>query len=129
MANPQTPEEWMALAATHEAAAKKLKDDKIAAFHAVGHIGFATEAALKAYIIRKERFNAWPSRASRPDLYTHDLRKLRAIAGIAIDPTDPMAACWHWVLQWDRISSMIRALCRSASHAIGTRRPLDLTES
>ena len=69
---------------------------------AIGHIGFSTEAALKAYFMRRERFNSWPTRAARPDLFTHDLRKLVAAAGIPLDPQDPIAPSWQVILQWDR---------------------------
>jgi hypothetical protein len=64
--------------------------------------GLAVECALKAYIMRIERLNSWPSRASRPDLYTHDLRKLVQIAGIPVTPSNPIAAAWNLVMQWDR---------------------------
>ena len=52
--------------------------------------------------MRGERLNAWPSRDARPDLYTHDLRKLLAIAGINFDASHQIAAALHLAVQWDR---------------------------
>ena len=52
--------------------------------------------------MRIERLNAWPSRDARPDLYTHDLRKLLAIAGIGLDASHEIAAALHLAVQWDR---------------------------
>jgi len=45
---------------------------------------------LKAYIMWKGRLNGWPDRDSRPELYTHDLRKLVGIAGIQLSTIDPI---------------------------------------
>lgn len=50
----------------------------------------------------RERLNGWPSREVRPELYVHDLRKLREIAGIPLDTRNPQASSWHMLLQWDR---------------------------
>lgn len=49
---------------------------------AYSHAGLATEMALKAYIMHHTRMNAWPDRRTRPDLYTHSLNDLAAIAGL-----------------------------------------------
>lgn len=46
------------------------------------HAGLAIEFALKCRIMRFERLNSWPDRATRKELYVHDLRKLANIAGI-----------------------------------------------
>ena len=77
-------------------------EDKKACAQAVQHAGFAVECALKAYIWHQERFNQWPSRETRPDLYTHSLVTLRTVAGIKVDPTEPSAPHWHIMLQWNR---------------------------
>lgn len=77
-------------------------DDKKAASQGFFHCGIAAECALKAYIWHVERFNQWPDRESRKDLYTHDLRVLRKIAGIELDPKSATAPAWLVVLQWDR---------------------------
>jgi hypothetical protein len=79
-----------------------LAEDRSAAAQAYSHVGFATECALKAYIMWSERLNSWPDKGSRPDLYTHDLRKLVEIAGIELRTTDPIGPSWATVLQWDR---------------------------
>lgn len=102
MKHPESIADWLALCRQHEEAAKAIAENKVAAGQSIQHVGFAVECALKAYIWHVERFNQWPSRDARPDLYTHDLRKLRAIAGIQLDPAEPNAAHWHIVLQWDR---------------------------
>ncbi len=102
MADPQSLEQWLSLAATHEASAKLLCEHKIAAGQALFHVGSATECALKALIMKRERFNGWPSQKARKDLYTHDLRVLAEIAGIEFNPSGPIAPGWHVVLAWDR---------------------------
>ena len=102
MADPQTTEEWLRLAQGHQDAAARLLNDQATSNFAIGHIGFSAEAALKAYIMRRERFNSWPSISARRDLYTHDLRVLLAIAGIPLDPLAPTAPSWHVILQFDR---------------------------
>jgi len=79
-----------------------MAEDKRAAAQGHFHAGIAVECALKAYIMRVERLNSWPSKEAREDLYTHDLRRLRAIAGIQLNPTALTASSWHVVLQWDR---------------------------
>jgi hypothetical protein len=66
------------------------------------HAGSGVEAALKAYIMRQERLNGWPSKASRPELYTHDLRQLARIAGIDVKNAGPRRPSWHVMFQWDR---------------------------
>ena len=64
--------------------------------------GFAVECALKAFIMRKERLNIWPSRDARPELHTHTLRSLAEIAGISLSVSNPIGASWFTVLQWER---------------------------
>jgi hypothetical protein len=78
--DPQSPSEWLSLVRQHEVAAHRLADDRLAAAQAYFHVGFAAECALKAYIMWSERLNSWPDKGSRPELYTHDLRKLVEIA-------------------------------------------------
>lgn len=79
-----------------------LVENEATCAQAVFHAARATECALKAYIWRTERFNQWPSRRDRDELYTHDLRRLRSVAGIMVDPTEATAPSWHVMLQWDR---------------------------
>lgn len=54
MADPNSPSEWLALAAQHEASARVLAENKIAAGQALFHAGLAVECALKAYIMYSE---------------------------------------------------------------------------
>lgn len=77
-------------------------EHKLAAGQAAFHAGLAVECALKAYIWHIERFNQWPDKNSRPDLYHHNLRRLKDIAGIVIKSTDSNAPTWHVMLSWDR---------------------------
>ena len=102
MTDPTSADEWLALSRQHEASAKLLCENKVAAAQGMFHAGLSVECALKAYIMRRERLNGWPSKPTRPELYTHDLRKLTAIAGINLTPSDPVAPAWHVLLQWDR---------------------------
>jgi hypothetical protein len=102
VADPNTPEEWLSLADQHQATALAVVGHRLAAGQAMFHAGLAVECALKAYIMRRERLNGWPSRDTRPELYVHDLRKLREMAGIAIGSRDPQTPSWHLFLQWDR---------------------------
>jgi hypothetical protein len=100
--DPQSHSEWMALVRQHEKTARLLAEDREVAAQAYSHVGFAAECALKAYIMWRERLNNWPDRDSRPELYTHDLGKLVALAGIELTTTDPIGASWKTVLDWNR---------------------------
>jgi hypothetical protein len=65
--------------------------------------GAGVEFALKAVICSRERFNAWPSKAIRPDLYTHDLKRLFMAAGIDLKATPKeIRPAIRQVLDWDR---------------------------
>lgn len=102
MADPDDVDGWLRLVSSHESAARMLADDRNVAMQGWWHAGLAIECALKAYIMRRERLNGWPSREARPELFTHDLRALRTIAGIKLSHKDLTAAAWHVALQWDR---------------------------
>lgn len=83
--------------------------------------GFAVEFALKAVIMKRERFNQWPE--DREDLRTHDIRKLLSLAGI--NPRSlphPLQVNFKVVLDWDRghdytLGSMERRYARSMLEA------------
>lgn len=64
------------------------------------HAGFAVECALKCRIMRLERLNSWPDRATRKELYTHDLRKLAGGAGIEASLLAEIAAQSDIGLAW-----------------------------
>ena len=98
----QSPREWLRLAEAEERAARALAEDRRLTAQAILHVGFAVEYALKAYIMHRERLNAWPSREARKDLYTHDIRKLKEIAGIDVDSRSPTGPAWFIMCQWDR---------------------------
>ena len=120
--DPQSPSEWLSLAKQHETTARLLAENREVAAQAYFHVGFAAECALKAYIMWSERLNSWPDKGSRPELYTHDLRKLVEIAGIELRTRDPIGPGWAVVLQWDRgqgydPSPMPRKVARSMIEA------------
>ncbi len=100
--DPQSPAEWIALAQQHEKSARLLANDRVVAGQAYFHIGIAAECALKAYIMWKERLNSWPDNVLRPELYTHDLRKLVRLAGILLTTKDRVGPSWKVVLDWNR---------------------------
>ena len=102
MPDPTSTDEWLRLDAQHRRVAEILRDDRVAASQAHWHAGMAIECALKAYIMNAEGLNGWPSRESRPELYTHDLRELLEASGIVPRASDPVAPAWSLVLQWDR---------------------------
>lgn len=102
MGDPQSIDEWLALARQHEAAARAICELKDAGGQSIFHAGTGVECALKAYIMHKERLNTWPDGHSRRELHTHDIRKLADIAEIIITPTDTVAPSWHLMRQWDR---------------------------
>lgn len=98
-----SPEEWFSRAADKEKVARHFAEDKVAAREAILAAGSAVEFALKAVIMKRERFNSWPERSSRPEIYTHDLYTLFELAGIdhAMMPVR-LRARWKVVLSWNR---------------------------
>lgn len=101
--DPQSVHEWCALAVQKRDAAQVLLS--------AGHFqeawicaGFAVECAVKAAIFKNERFNSWPSRSRRPDLYVHDLYTLFGLAGINLVgiTSDPVAPKIMTVCLWQR---------------------------
>lgn len=101
--DPQTIEEWCALARQKRKAAELLLTNGHLE-EAWGNAGFSVECGLKAAIFARERFNLWPSRAGRPDLYTHDITRLMTIAGIDLEAlvSDPIAPKFMTVRLWRR---------------------------
>ena len=102
MADPDSVDEWLLLVGQHAEAARLLSQHSMTAAQAVFHVGVGVECAIKALIMSREQLNGWPSRASRPDIFTHDLRRLLTIASIDPKQTGTVAPSWHVVLQWDR---------------------------
>ncbi len=94
--------EWLALADQHEAATRAIYGAPTAWGQCIFHLGLTVECLMKARIMQRGRFNTWPSRSMRRDLYTHDLRTLAAMADMPTDPLDAIAPALHIVLQWDR---------------------------
>lgn len=94
--------EWLDLAGQHEAAAITLCRNRLTAGQAIFHVGIGIECVLKALVMKKNGFLAWPSRSRRPDLWSHNLVFLLGAAGVTIDPDDPVAPAWLIVSQWDR---------------------------
>ena len=102
MGDPQSVDDWLLLARQHEATARLAASDRVACGQAPFHCGLGLECTLKAYIMFAERLNRWPDRSERPELYSHDLRKLMAIAGLRVTDADAIAPAWHVMSQWDR---------------------------
>lgn len=102
MSEPESVEHWQQLVEQHKRTAVLVSEDKRAASQALFHVGISVECALKALIMHTERMNCWPSREARPELYTHDLRKLSKVAGIIVPRRDPVAPAWSLLMQWDR---------------------------
>lgn len=126
-----SPDEWVALCRRYIGDAKALRDLQRAegAWLAAG---FAVECSLKAAIMKKERLNRWPDRASAPGLWTHDLRDLFRRLGIdplSFDPRSPVAPALKMVLDWRREhgysvgkvpAKLARDICEAAFGSNGT---------
>jgi hypothetical protein len=95
-------EEWLRVAARHRAAAEQLVTLPELTQLSWSNAGFACECVFKAAIMAKERLNSWPSRSSRPELYTHDLAQLAKILGFEVKPIDQVAPAWSVVVRWRR---------------------------
>lgn len=95
-------EEWMDLVKQCQIAADQLLLNDATAHMSWHFIGFAAECAVKAAIMRQNRFNSWPSREARPDVHVHSLKALAKAANIVILPTDAVAPFWQVALSWQR---------------------------
>lgn len=102
-AQPETIESWCRLAARAQLSARTLLWAKLPG-EAWTASGFAVEYALKAAVMAHQRFNRFPGKDQRPDLYTHDLKHLAREAGIDFRGLvrDPVAAHLQTVLLWKR---------------------------
>lgn len=102
-AQPQTIDDWLRLVSRCCNDARVLLRGN-ATSGAWEHAGFSVECALKAAVMAHHRFNRWPSREHRPDLYGHNLRLLMREAGIndAALLRDRIAPRWQVVLLWGR---------------------------
>lgn len=101
--SPLTAEAFLHLVESKRFVAETAVENRLHCGEAWMAAGFAVEFALKAYIMRRERSNAWPSKEARPELYTHDLRKLFQVAelDLATAPRELRGAL-RTVLDWDR---------------------------
>lgn len=98
-----TAEDLIARAESKKAVALAMQNDRLHCREAWLSSGAAIEFALKAVILRRRRLNAWPSRESNPELYTHDLRKLMIYANIdRSDVPKELRGRVKAVLDWDR---------------------------
>lgn len=93
---------WM-LVERERATAYAMVEDRSHCRKAWNCAGLAVEFALKAVIMKRERFNAWPSKDARRDLHTHDLRTLMKAAGISTrDVPTNLRGSFKAVLDWHR---------------------------
>ena len=85
------------------AVARRMVEDREFCREAWIASGAGVEFALKALICARQKFNVWPSREHRPDLHTHDLRKLFRAAGVDLKaaPKQVQPAI-RQVLDWER---------------------------
>ncbi|OBQ96026.1 hypothetical protein [Mesorhizobium sp. AA23] len=97
-----TVDGWVQLAEQARAVAEMAMQNAFTRNFAWAHAGFACECLIKAAIMKKERLNSWPTRSSRRELYSHDLKELASILGLNISPADLVAPAWSVVLQWRR---------------------------
>ena len=100
---PLTADDFLRMVETKRAVALATVEDRLACREAWLAAGYAVEFALKALIIRRERLNAWPSKAVRRELYVHSLRDLLAIAGVELAsiPKERRGSL-RTVLDWNR---------------------------
>ena len=100
---PQSVGDWLTLGNRYRLDALLMKRNKQYA-SCWRETGFAVECFLKAAIMSKERWNRFPSRESRPDLYTHDLRRLLELLSIDLKTlhSHPVAPKLNTVLGWKR---------------------------
>ena len=106
-----TPEEWWRRIEGKRLVALHMKEDRRNAVEAWDACGTSVEFALKAVILKRERWNRWPDKADRPDLYTHDLRRLMALAGLDSSSIPrPMMPRFKTVLSWSRENEYQSAL-------------------
>lgn len=99
----QSADDWRRRAREKEQAAKVLATDRKTARDGYVQAGFAVEYALKAVIQKRHRFNRWPDKNERPDLYVHNLRPLIVAAGIDPQALSPeLRKNLSVVSNWDR---------------------------
>ena len=79
-----SPEDWWLLVERCRRVAELTVEDRLACVEAWHQAGRAVECALKALILEQERLAAWPTRRERPELYTHDLKRLFRSARVAV---------------------------------------------
>jgi HEPN domain-containing protein len=100
---PFTSGDFLQMVESKRDVAAAMVESRLHCFEAWHASGQAVEFALKALIIRRERLNGWPSKESRPELYTHDLRRLFTLAGVDLKTAPaPLRASLKMVLDWDR---------------------------
>jgi hypothetical protein len=102
-AQPNTIEDWLRLVNRNCNDARALLKVRSSST-AWQCAGFAVECTLKAAVMSHHRWNAWPSRERRLDLYGHNLHLLMREAGIQELQLlrDPIAHKWQTVLLWGR---------------------------
>ena len=103
MPDPNSPDDWRALALRQEASARHLLDGAFTG-DAFFHAGISVEAMLKAAVMKHEGLNRWPDRSDRRELYSHNLVRLAGLAGVEIFDLahDPIAPRWQVVRLWKR---------------------------
>ena len=98
-----TADDLSQLAESKRAVATAMVDDRRFCAEAWKAAGFAVELELKALIIRRRRWNAWPSKQSHPELHTHDLKRLFEETGVSRSSVPPdLRGSLKVAFDWDR---------------------------
>lgn len=100
--DPQTPDDWIAIADREMKDARACLTGSGSPEGLYYHAGLAVEAALKAVIWKRKRWNSWPDSKSQPDLYRHNLNRMMRLAGLEAElAEDPdVFVAWNVVREW-----------------------------
>lgn len=99
-----TADDFVARAEDKRAVAYAMVNDRKHCREAWNAAGTAVEFELKALIIRRRRWNAWPSKDSYPELYTHDLKLLFKESGVDLTAVPPeLRGRLKVAFDWDRM--------------------------
>lgn len=95
-------EDWWFLVERCRRVAELTVEDRVAYVEAWHQAGRAVECALKARIMEREGLATWPPRRDRPDLYTHDLKRLFRAARVAVADADQrVRGLLLALMEWD----------------------------
>ncbi|WIA55461.1 hypothetical protein N6H05_20900 [Sphingobium sp. WTD-1] len=114
-----TVDDWWAMVSREQATADAMVNHRAHCDAAWNASGRAVEFALKAVIMKRERWNCWPDRTLAEKYHTHDIRMLFRLAGIDVRTTPPpprhlLRTVMDWKREHDyRPGRMTRQVARS----------------